>query len=410
MITCTQCGQKNEDTLSFCRYCGNRLSPPQQPQPGYGPNSGATWNGPPTSEDDNAPIWLRALRDQQRGEMYGVPQQQPNYAPQQQPSYAPQQQPNYAPQQQPNYAPPQEMPPQPSNWGMPAAPSAYGSAPNWDMPPASPWAPPGAGNAPGASYGAGSPWAPGGNGAMAEGNAIWQPAPTPQTNPAPSTWDVQTSPDQGASFSRSTVFNDNSLPDWLRQGQAQMAAELQQAPVYPAQPASSFESGTGFGAPTGSNSWGGTPQMSAFDANSWGQPPAPSPFGAPPGGPPEMRARELVEDDALPPWLRVQPDIPAAPPTAEYGAPMGTNSGWPAFGAPAQPEPNGMGWMAPAAPNQPMPSSPAWGAMPIHFRRATLVRTRSQPLISWTRPHCPIGCARFANPPRRNRRLRWIGA
>ena len=359
MITCAQCGQKNEDTLSFCRYCGNRLTPPQQQQPGYGANSGAAWAGPPTTEDDNAPVWLRALRDQQRGEMYGVPQQQPNYASQQQPNYASPQQPNYAPQQSSYAPPPQAMPPQqPGNWAMPAAPSAYGEAPAWDMPSASPWTPPGAGNAPGNGYDAGSPWAPAGN--AAGGSAVWQPSPAPQTTPAANWGAGPTAPDQGATFSRSTVFNDNSLPDWLRQGQAQMAAELQQAPGYPAQPAPGFESGTGFGAPTGTNSWGAAPQMSAYDANAWGQPPTASPFGASVGGPQEMRARELVEDDALPPWLRVQPDIPATPPAAEYGASMGTNSAWPAFGAPAQPEP----WMTQAAPNQGMPASPTWGAMP----------------------------------------------
>ncbi|HKD76589.1 MAG TPA: hypothetical protein VKB76_13885, partial [Ktedonobacterales bacterium] len=80
MIICPQCGQRNDGALSFCRDCGTRLT---ASAPGYGANNGgAPWGGPAAGEDDNAPGWLRTLRDQQRGEMFGVPpQQQPGYMP-----------------------------------------------------------------------------------------------------------------------------------------------------------------------------------------------------------------------------------------------------------------------------------------------------------------------------------------
>src|SRR5579884_3205158 len=110
MIMCPQCGQRNEDTISFCRFCGTRLT--ASAPGGYGANNGgSTWGGPATAEDD-APGWLRTLRDQQRGEMFGVPAQQ-----------------------QPGYMPPQMAPAQPADpyaqqngWGAPAAPSAYGES------------------------------------------------------------------------------------------------------------------------------------------------------------------------------------------------------------------------------------------------------------------------------------------
>jgi hypothetical protein len=133
MITCPNCGQANDTTQPFCRQCGTRLT--------------ASWNGAPTSEDDNAPAWLRSLRDQHQGEIFSMP-----------PTYAP------------------ITPPGQGNRAQPAAPDPWnGGAPpqsGWNAPAQEQWAPPGAPGEPG--------------------------------------------------FSRATVFNEQNFPTWLQQGQAQM--------------------------------------------------------------------------------------------------------------------------------------------------------------------------------------------
>jgi hypothetical protein len=222
MNSCPNCGQPNEATQAFCRYCGTHLAP-----------SGG-WNGSPTSEDDNAPAWLRALRDQRQGEIFGAP-----------PTYAG------------------------------ATPTPAAGADNW-QPPAT--------NGQYAGNGAGAP-----PGEWRQPPAAGQPG-----------------------YARATIFNEQNFPDWLQNGQAQMDNGYQPPPA----PGD-------YGANPAGQQWNG-----GYDAGGgWGQA---APFGGDGAGDHSVRAREFVEEDALPLWLRTQPDN--TPPAPAFGAPNGASGtapgGW----------------------------------------------------------------------------------
>lgn len=261
MNTCPQCGQMNEATVSFCRYCGTRLTaggprPPMNNEaPGWGQN-------PPTTEDDNAPMWLRNIRDQQHGgDMYGMSGGAP---------------------QQPAAAPQQPM----MNWPS-AGPAAGYNDPAWGQPPAM--------SAPNQGY----------------SDPAWgQPAGA--MPPTPNGWGVQ---EPAQPYSRASMFNEQMFPDWLQQGQAQMVSDMRQPAALP----SSYTP-----APGGSPMWN-PPPTDGLLLQSWGN--DPSPFGGQPQGGQGMSAREFVEEDALPSWLRQHPE---AQPSAGYNM-----NAAPAWGQPA---------------------------------------------------------------------------
>ena len=350
MTTCPQCGHQNEPTVSFCRECGNRLlaAQPQAAYGGAGANTPAAWGGPPTAEDDNAPAWLRALRDQQReGGVFGAtPQGQSS-------SYAPQQ-----PEAQNNpwaSAPPQQQQQQ----GQNHTDSSWAAAQStWAMPPSAPPQP---------AYDPSATWnAANGNPAQPQpwnDPAVAWGAPAAQQTAPP--WSM---PPQAEPFSRSTVFSDKSLPDWLQQGQAQMVADFQQnASGYPPQQAQpqqqppqqqGYDMNGGYDMQPGAQAWSMPQQQPGLDPG-WGQPIA-SPFGGATNGPQEMRGRDLVEEDALPPWLRAQPGVTVTPPAAPANGAFGVTPAMssPQWAAPAQPEQPGMNWTNPAP-----PASPNWGAL-----------------------------------------------
>lgn len=289
MITCPNCGQANDNTQPFCRQCGTRLT--------------ASWNGAPSVEDDNAPAWLRSLRDQHQGEIFGVP-----------PSYTP------------------VTPPGQGNRSQPAAPDGWnGGAPpqsGWNAPAQDQWAPPGA---------------PGGPG-----------------------------------FSRASVFNEQNFPDWLQQGQAQMGGGQQPPPPMgdPMNPTGqqwnggyAAGGGWGQGAPFGADGAGdhsmrasefieedalpvwlraqpngnGPAPSPSYASNTpsggygngmapssaWGGPqpasrpsgvshPMPDLVGAAAPGNGQLSAMDLVDESALPDWLRGSPQ-PASAPQPQWG-------------------------------------------------------------------------------------------
>jgi hypothetical protein len=262
VITCPQCGQQNENTLSFCRYCGTRLT-------------AGGWNGPPTSEDDNAPAWLRALREQQHGDVFNLP------------------------------APP-----------TPSTPQSYGD-PNqgWNAPPS-----PGNGwqQAPNAPYS--------GQDQSGRGTPPPQPGqgwgPQPGYAPNGQGW----GPQPGyAPQSPASLFSEQNLPDWLQQGQAQMADGR----------ASGTPSGGYGGGYAGDQTWNPSYDQGA------------TPFGGDGNGDHSVRAREFVDEDALPLWLRAQIEQgPAPSPAPAFGGqPMEENPGMaPLWQAPPT------GTVAPAGP------------------------------------------------------------
>ncbi len=321
MNTCPNCGRPNEAAQSFCRYCGTRLT------------STAGWNGSPTGEDDNAPAWLRALRDQRQGEIFG-------------------------------------------------APPAYGGATT--PPDAGNWQPP----APNGQYS--------GNGA-ADPQIGWGQAP-PQGAPG---------------FSRATIFNEQNFPDWLQNGQAQMDDSRQPQPPpagdYGANPAGQqwnggYDAGAawGQGAPFGGDGGGdhsvrarefieddalpqwlraqpdtNAPATPAFGmanggnsmANGgngmapagWSNTPShpqsrPELGGMAPAGGQAFAAVELVDEAALPEWLRSSPQSAAPPSPPQWNGAGGFSA------TPSTPPAPGTGWGNPPAWEQPAAAPPAWGA------------------------------------------------
>ncbi len=318
MITCPNCGQQNENTQAFCRYCGNRLA--ISGAGGYAPQ-GAPNYGPPTSEDDNAPAWLRALREQRQNEVFGAP-----------PSYG------------------GAQPPQGQNW------NGAGNG-GWQQPPSAPQP------APNSQYGGyqdqgwnggAEPQAGWGNPQGYPQQGYGQPA-VPQGQPA---WG---SPQGGSGFPHD-VFNEQNFPDWLQQGQAQMNAGGAPPPM------------TGdYGANATGQQWNG-----GFDpAAAWGQPSA---FGGDGAGDHTMRAREFVEDDALPLWLRAQPESQAPPPTPAYGGYNGSNT------------PSAPVWQnAPGPQGAPAPTPDLVGAVPMaangQFNASDLVDESALP--DWLRSNQP---------------------
>jgi hypothetical protein len=295
MIPCPQCGHMNEATASFCRSCGNRL-------PQATPAGGPVWpnNGPVTMDDDNGPAWLRALREQQQADGYPPPMPDPMGPP-------------------PGAWPTPDAPavgyngsPQPAPWGSPPAQPAAWNMPQpqqpgaWSSPQVDPWAMP----------------------AQPSQPPPWGPPQTPQ-NP----WGQPP-----AQPMRETVFSDAGLPEWLQQGQAQMAAG-QPPPL-------------NFGPPSTPPAWNAPPASPADPP--WMQQPSAGaqPFGAPPAGQSEYAARQLVEDGSLPAWLRAYPEGSAPAPSAG-----------PAWTPPAQPAPDPTSWGAPPAQPDPFRSNASGGSM-----------------------------------------------
>ncbi len=327
MIPCPQCGHMNEEATPLCRQCGSRLPAPAS---AFG---APAWNASPvTAEDDNGPAWLRSLREQQRAEGYMPPGMPPAAQPQQ------------------------------PEWGMPEPPSAYGGAPAWNAPPQQPpdWGippqqPPAWGMPPQQSPDWGQPQQSAGWGAPQQPQQppAWGIPQQQQDNP----WGMPPAPQQPA-MGRDMMFSEQSLPEWLRQGQAQMSPD---------------PSGqAGFGAfDAGPAAWG-APRPATADP-SWSPPMAASPFVGGPGGAQDMRARQFVEDEALPGWLRAYPDMTGAPPASQAWAP------------PMQPDPLQPAWGMPQPGGAPMIDPFSVGPAPGQgqFSAADLVDESALP--AWLR-------------------------
>ncbi len=117
-------------------------------------------------------------------------------------------------------------------------------------------------------------------------NPPWQQ----QYQGEPQGWQQQ----QDAQLSKSSLFSNDNLPPWLQKGQSQMS----------------------------------DPRYNGYDDFQQGQPqnPAPSAWGAPnyasdymdpmqpfgdtPPGPPDIRARDFIDEASLPDWLRMNPETP----------------------------------------------------------------------------------------------------
>ena len=352
VITCPQCNQQNESTQSFCRFCGTRIAPATPPANAYAPQGAAGWSGgPPTAEDDNAPGWLRSLRDQQHGDVFNIP------------------------------APPTPSTPQGPGYGDPSQ--------GWNAP-------------------------------QQQGSGWQQPPPAGQYGAPPSGWGPPAQ-EQQPTFSRNAVFNEQNFPEWLQQGQVEMtegrtagpptggeygapgeqqwnggnydvAAAWGQMPAAFGVPGSGDHSmrarefveedalpqwlrvqieqgGTpppAFGTPNGANQQSASPVWQPPSAP-MGNPAMPMPEAVGAGayqqgqgqGNSQFSAMDLVDESALPEWLRsipVQPAPQVAPQAQWPGIAMG-NPGQPTDGAPM----NEWGAPAPQAWGQ-QPSAPAaWG-------------------------------------------------
>jgi collagen type IV alpha len=354
VITCQNCKQPNNESEPFCRHCGTRLSPPGQQA------AGAAWGGMTTGEDENVPAWVRMLREQHP----------PEYA-QAQPGASP---------QQPVWTPPVQ-PGQDAGWGTSLQQAA---APSWGTPqqlnPSVPWQPDpvpssnGNGNQPPAfsrsTVFEEPDWlrqaqAQASAGDFSQMNSAGAPpsyaASMPSAWNAPSSYDPSWGaatpfggqPSAGAQeFRAHELVEDSSLPTWLR---AQ--------PDTPAQP-----TGDAFGPPP-AQQWNPTPINpdqawgGGAVAPAWGAMPqqpmvAPQqPSQAQPGFG-QMPAVNLIDESALPEWLRgMQNGSGSSPaPQMDWGAPQqqgfaaaqppafgAPQPGYdaPAFGSPQQPQ---MGW------------------------------------------------------------------
>lgn len=345
MIPCSICGFQNENGVSYCANCGSPLVP-AQPR-GY--NGG--YPHTISQNDDDAPDWFRNFRDQQMNPQVGQMGQfgQPPY-----------------PSQQQGYPPVQPM-------------SAANGNEN-QM-----WVPPEQWNQ---------------QGQQRPGNIPPQPNSDPWNMPPQQ---MPPQPEQRGNFSRSSLFS--STPDWLHQGEQQMISEYQQPgmnipPAQYGQPQPQYDPNAAWEAfqqpqqpqmnqpsPWQSqqdntpppSSW--AQQQGGYDPAAWGAPQQP----IAPAVQQNMRARDFIDETALPEWLRSYPDMSQQPPAGgspapgQWGAPQPTpNSHWsmpqqnppspwslpqpqdnPGWGNP-QPLPD-QGWGPPQQAN-PMSGNPAWGA------------------------------------------------